>query len=158
MSFKVTDLIGDIIKREGGYTNDLGGRTEYGISERANPEAWADNKVTEEEARQIYTQKYLVGPGFDQIADEHLRSQLVDFGVNSGPSIAIKALQEILGVEVDGVLGPATIGAMKLVEPAWLNNQIMASRLRLFARLVSKRPSQVKFLVGWVNRALEFLL
>ena len=47
----MTDLIDRIIKREGGdkETNDpkdAGGRTKYGISERAHPEVWVDGIVT----------------------------------------------------------------------------------------------------------------
>lgn len=54
------DIVSDIIKREGGFVNnpaDAGGRTDKGISEKSNPAAWADGKVTEEEARAIYQRR-----------------------------------------------------------------------------------------------------
>lgn len=154
-------IITDILKREGGaqITNDPldpGGRTQYGISERSNPEAWKDGKVTEAEARAIYERKYILGPGFDKIKDERLKAQLVDFGVNSGPFIAIKKLQEILGVGADGVLGPVTLS--KVEGALNLSNLLVASRIRMFVDLVIKHPSQLRYLRGWVNRALEFLV
>lgn len=155
------DVIGDIIRREGGFVhdpNDKGGRTQYGISERSNPEAWKDGKVTEAEAREIYERKYLKGPGFDKVKDLQLRSQLVDFGVNSGPMIAIMKLQEILGVSVDGVIGPQTLGALELIHSEDVNTALAISRLKMIARIVQKNPSQLKFLVGWVSRCCEFLV
>lgn len=156
-------IITQIEQKEGGgkVTNDPldpGGRTQWGISERSNPEAWKDGVVTEAEARAIYMQKYLVGPGFDKIVDPNLRAQLVDFGVNSGPMVAIQKLQGILEVTVDGILGPHTIFAANQKEGRWLCNKLVASRVGMICSLVAKSPSQVKFLVGWVNRAFQFLV
>ena len=105
----IKDIIDDVIRREGGEkaTNDEhdgGGRTQFGIAERSNPQAWADGKVTEAEARAIYTAKYIVGPGFDRITDPRLQAQLVDFGVTSGPAVAIQKVQSLVGQEPDGIL------------------------------------------------------
>lgn len=160
MATTTEQIITDIIKREGPATNDpedRGGRTQYGIAEASNPEAWADDKVTEDEAREIYTRKYIRWPKFDKIEDFHLRAQLVDFGVTSGPMIAIMKLQEIVGATVDGVIGPQTLAAVKLQHPESVSTRLVASRIRMICRLVKKNPSDLKYLNGWVNRALEFL-
>ena len=157
----IESIITDILKREGAATNDpldKGGRTTFGISEKANPEAWADGKVTEEEARAIYYRKYVTGPGFDKVQDSHLQAQLIDFGVNSGPQLAIMRLQEIVGVTVDGILGVNTLAKVaETIDTRLLNNRFVASRVKMFGRIVNKNPSQLKFLSGWLNRALEFL-
>lgn len=162
----VDTIIDAIIEREGGdkVTNDPtdgGGRTAYGISETSNPEAWKDGKVSEEEARAIYTLKYVAAPGFNQVKDESLKAQLVDFGVNSGPYIAIRNLQDALGLKADGVIGPETLTALESLQGdalRLLNNALVAARVKMFGRIVAKNPSQLKFLSGWLNRALEFLL
>src|SRR5690242_4845639 len=110
------DIITRVIEREvdpkhpdaiTDYPNDPGGRTQYGISERANPAAWKDGHVTEDEARDIYYQKYVVAPGFHKIPPgyEGVQEQLIDFGVHSGAKMAIRKLQEALSVEIDGILG-----------------------------------------------------
>lgn len=157
-----TDIIDDVIAREGGskVTNnpaDGGGRTQYGISERSNPEAWADGKVTAEEARAIYVKKYVEGPGFDKISDTQLRNQLIDFGVNSGPAVAISKLQAIVGVEVDGILGPETLAAISLLHPDDVCNSLVVARVKMICRIVQKNPNQLQFLLGWCDRALQFL-
>lgn len=155
-------IIDDIITREGGptFTNDptdSGGRTQHGISERAHPKAWLDNQVTLDEARAIYRQRYLDSPGFAQIKDPRLRAQLVDFGVNSGPAVAIQKLQGLLKQDVDGILGPKTLSAANAAEPILLNNKLALERVKMIGRIVNKNPAQAKFLNGWLSRALEFL-
>lgn len=161
---EVDKLISEIIEREGGskMTNDpadKGGRTMYGIAERSNPEAWKDGKVTEQEAREIYLQKYVVNPGFHTIPPSHSKIQalLVDWGVNSGPVIATKHLQKVLGVEDDGVFGPQTLAALVAKDVRLINTELVIARVQMISRIVVKNPSQVKFLNGWLNRALGFL-
>lgn len=157
----IDKIISDVIDAEGGdketnRPNDSGGRTKWGISERSNPEAWADGDVTEEEAREIYLRKYLKSPGFDRIPYIRLQHQLVDFGVLSGPEIAIKKLQEILRVDVDGVIGPQTLGALSDENWKEVNDKLVISRVRMLCRIVQRRPKDLENLVGWVNRAFEF--
>lgn len=154
------NIIDDILKREGPLTNDptdAGGRTEFGISEHSNPAAWADGKVTEEEARVIYQRKYVDFPKFNLISDKQLREQLIDFGVTSGPMVAIQKLQTILHVDVDGVIGTQTLAALTTIHPEDVNNALVAARIKMIGQIVSKNPSQLKFLNGWLNRAVEWL-
>lgn len=156
------DLIDEIIEREGGSkaTNnpkDKGGRTQYGIAEHANPKAWTDGRVTYQEARDIYDAKYFRGPGFDKVTDLKLQAQLVDFGVTSGPSIAISKIQAILKCEQDGVLGPKTLAAINASDPVILSNKLALERVKMIGRIVAKNPSQATFLNGWLTRALDFM-
>ena len=156
----IEEIITDILQREGGFVNnpaDKGGRTDKGISEKHHPEAWADGKVTEAEARAIYLKKYALTPGFDKITDPHLQAQLVDFGVNSGPHMAIMKLQAILGTEQDGILGPKSLAAAGEMDPKYVNNRLMVERIRMIGRIVQRDRSQAAFIVGWLNRATEFL-
>ena len=163
----IDDIIDAVIKAEvgnkpnGGYTNDptdSGGRTQYGIAESSNPQAWADNKVTEGEARAIYRKKYVDGPGFGNVSDSHLQHLLVDYGVNSGPVVAIQALQRSVGAKVDGNLGPKTLVLVNGFDPRKLANLLVAERIRMIGRIVQRNPSQVRFLGGWLDRAISFMV
>ena len=157
-------IIDDVLKREGGsaVTNDpkdSGGRTQYGIAERSNPKAWTDGKVTEEEARDIYVEKYVIGPGYHRISPTHKKTQtlLIDFGVNSGPSIGTKKLQEIVEAEIDGVFGNETLAKMEAWDDRVLCNALAVARMKMICRLVQRRPKDVRFLGGWCERVLSFI-
>ena len=153
-------IIDRIMEREGHATDDPvdhGGRTAFGISERSHPEAWADGKVTEEEARAIYWRLYIHGPGIDQIQDRALQEQLADFGVTSGPSQAIKTLQKVLQIEPDGILGPLTLARIAALDPIFLGNRLAEARSEFYIGIVIRRPDQIKFLKGWVRRAMRFV-
>jgi lysozyme family protein len=166
------DFIDEIIRREGGdkETNDpadSGGRTKFGISERAHPEAWADGDVTRDEARGIYKKTYITAEHFDKIVDETLRHQVVDFGVPSGPNQAAKMLQQLVGVEADGEIGPKTLEAIEnypggklfgveVPGKVLLNLAFRDARTMFYATLAKRRPKDLKFLLGWIKRAQEF--
>lgn len=172
----VSDLIDQIINREtGGAPNgaphndpaDKGGRTQYGISEKANPEAWKDGHVTYGEARSIYQAIYITAQHFDSIKDVNLQHAVVDFGVTSGPDTAAKLLQQILGVAIDGKIGPATLKAIDeypagtlfgvpVPGSVLLNLAFRDARIMFYGTLAKKAPKDLKFLLGWLRRAMEF--
>jgi len=157
----MSDPIDVVLKNEGGFAHDPtdgGGRTQFGISEKSNPSAWADGKVTEAEARAIYETKYVKSPGFDRIKDPQLQTQLIDFAVNSGPAVAIMKLQAILGIPVDGILGPETLDSLSTQDIRSVNNQLVAERIKMIGKIVSRNVAQVRFLNGWLSRALQFLV
>ncbi len=167
MATTTDDIIDRIIFSEtggdpnGGYTNDpedAGGRTIWGISERANPDLWVNGPPTRAQAVERYIQRYVKAPRFDKVLDPHLQAQLVDFGVTSGPKVAIQKLQLALGAKVDGILGPETLSKVNNhPNQAHINNILVAERIKMLGRLVQKRPSDLKFLSGWLNRSLDFL-
>jgi lysozyme family protein len=155
-------IIEQVIDREGrgkvtNRASDPGGLTYEGISQRANPDLFVNGLPTEAQVRQRYLDRYVVGPGFDRVPDLKVRALLVDWGVNSGPMIAIAALQRVVGVPADGVLGPATLEAAAQRPPEELVKKLVAERVKMIGRLVQQRPSQIGDLSGWLNRALEFL-
>lgn len=160
----VEELIEDVITREGGFVdhrNDKGGPTKFGIT-KGTLARWRGRQVTVAdvkgldvgEARDIYMAQYVEQPGFRDIA-EPLRTQLVDFGVHSGPAHAVRALQRVLGLTQDGILGPATRAAIASHGVDRLARELWQARVRFLARLVAIRPTQLDFLDGWLNRCFE---
>lgn len=158
----IKEIIDNVLKAEGGSasTNDPvdgGGRTQFGISERANPEAWLDGKVTEEEAREIYLTRYYTQPGFDKLDDPKLQHFMVDFAVLSGPHLAIQYLQRAIGVPDDGILGPQTLAVVNGCDDRRvLVNRLVVERVKMIGRIVNRAPNQARFLNGWLSRALGF--
>lgn len=139
-----------ILAREGGYVDhpdDKGGPTNHGITQvtladwRKKPVSVEDVKaLTETEARAIYKQNYIVGPGFDHIQDQRLFDLVVDCAVNHGVSRAEAWYASISGLDVTKAF-----------------NKILASRIKFYGQIISKNPNQSVFAAGWLNRVAGFL-
>jgi lysozyme family protein len=81
--------------------------------------------------------------------------QLVDFGVHSGPTQAIRAVQRVVGVTADGVMGPVTRGVLRSCQVNVVARLLWQERVRFLAHLVAVRPINLTFLDGWLNRCFE---
>jgi len=170
----VDEMIGDIIRREGGFVNhpaDKGGPTKYGITIRTL-ENWRRRPVgvddvrrlTKKESSLIYRHNYYAKQNIDKLPIE-LQPVVFDMAVNMGPKQAIKIMQRSLtqiGIEtgVDGIIGPqtlkATAEAASLFGPLVIYIMI-GERIKFYRDIVKRNPSQVVFLKGWENRAMEFI-
>lgn len=161
------EIISRILRREGSeYTNNLndrGGATKYGITQRA----WDDyvskdpahaptrtvDSLTEPMAREFYRSEYM--DKFRWINDPALLDLAVDCAVNHGTMRAIRWLQASVGASVDGVIGPMTMESVNLNADKCYR-EVLRTRFNHYARL-STSPGQIMFLVGWINRACEFI-
>lgn len=148
-------IIAKTLRHEGGYVNDPqdpGGRTKYGISQRAYPNVDIKN-LTKEEAVEIYYQDYWIAPGIFKIEYTPLAAKVFDLGVNSGPKRAIKLLQEVLNtfafnLKTDGQLGPETLKAISGVEKP---EGILALYLQRYERFY-RSLNKPRFIKGWLKR------
>lgn len=165
----VDAILADVIRREGttyvAHPRDRGGPSRYGITQatleqwRGHPVASQDVRaLAREEALAIYRARYVTAPGFLKVThDPGLLGALVDFAVHSGPRTAILALQRVVGVDEDGVIGPATVAATRARPPLDVRWSLLVLRAELLCRLVWRHPGQRVFLRGWLTRVLEQL-
>ena len=160
-------FINKLLRLEGGYVNhpnDKGGCTNKGITLpvfRGVYGAGLDcndlKKLTDEQAGIIYKKNFWDVCGADKIKNSQVAYLLVDYAVNSGCRTAIKAIQRLLNVEVDGVVGSVTIGAINAYsDPFELHSRLMNVRKNHYEKIVENNPSQKVFLKGWMNRLKEF--
>ncbi len=153
--------LSEVLRHEGGYADhpaDPGGATNMGITHKTlarwrNVSPWWDlpkaevQNLTRTEAARIYRAGYWnlcrageLPPGIDLA--------VFDYAVNSGPDRAIRTLQAVLGVVVDGLVGPLTIGAAARANATAVVNAICDKRLG-FLRALSTFPT---FGRGWTSR------
>lgn len=173
----VTQLVDELIAREGGYSNhpsDKGGATNFGITEhiaRAHGYLNDMKDLPRATAEAIYLEQYWLGPKFNMIQPTmpRLAIELFDTGVNMGPQKASKFLQRCLNVLnqrtkiypdllVDGQLGRMTFFALdhlrqqrgvKQAELVLLRcvDSLQAAR---YIELAEINPSQEDFVWGWI--------
>lgn len=158
------EIIDGILEREGEgvppYTDpaDAGGRTSWGIAEKSHPEAWQPGPPTRLEARAIYADAYL--RPFDVLrgsASSALLAVIVDDAVLSGVNTAKMRLQKVARVAVDSVLGPRTIGVVRMMNQDFLIKEYVKDRTVFLVRTAIADPKNLKWLAGWVTRSLSFL-
>lgn len=87
----------------------------------------------------------------DQIANQSIAEILVDWIWASG-KYGITIPQQVLGVKVDGVVGPKTIAAVNAANPADLFGKIRAERIAFINRICVSRPVNNKYKKGWLRR------
>lgn len=162
-----------VLAYEGGYSNhpnDPGGVTLNGIIQRVY-NAWRRKKGLSgkrltpamngsgswnRERDAIYRENYwlpikcpTLEPGVD--------AALYDYGVNSGTRRAAKVLQRMVGVKVDGRVGPITIAAANRRDPEALVKAICAEREAFFRWLAANKKGMNVFLRGWLRRVADVL-
>lgn len=174
-----TKIINEIIKVEGGYVNnpnDLGGQTNYGITEqvqRVNGFKGDMKDLPRELAFQIYSKKYWDINNLDEICSisEKVQEEIQDTGVNMGATIQAKFLQQALNqlnldnkiyqdLVIDGDIGQKSLQALQKYFD-YRGNQAEIVLLRILNALQGARYVEISearkqnkdFLFGWfLNR------
>ena len=162
-------------KFEGGYANnpkDRGGETYKGIARNFFPKwkGWqvidkldkkdvkklnsvlAHDNQMQEWVHRFYQDNFWSQIRGNEIQDQEVANNIYDFAVNSGVSRAIKYMQMVLGVEVDGQFGPVTLGKLNTFGEMTFVNKYKKERLDFLNKIVQNNPSQKTFLAGWTSR------
>lgn len=175
-------LLEVIARWEGGYesyaddagnwvTDPAGNRIDVGTMRGVTPAALAAHRgvepwsltpadmlaVTLEEAAAIGLKHYYQEPRFDLLAWGTATAALLDFGWGAGPGQAAKSLQRrLLGVAVDGIIGPATAHTYgNFVQGLGWPYALAAvhdMRANFYRDVVAAHPEDAQFLQGWLNR------
>lgn len=144
------------IGHEGGYVDhpsDPGGRTKFGISQRAYPSEDIAS-LTLARAKLIYARDYWMAARCHELP-ERLAVELFDAAVNHGIRPAVKWMQAALGVQADGIVGPVTISAAQTAQDvSAVLMRFHGHRLRMMADL-STWPA---FGRGWARRIARNLI
>jgi len=139
-----------------GYVNDpddAGGETKYGVAKNANPDVDISN-LDWEGAKAIYYDHYWLA-GHCDLLNSRVAVLHFDGCVNHGIGRANTFLQKAVGVDADGVIGKITIAAVNADDPFYLCNLICDQRAKFYQDIVNAKPSQAKYLRGWLRRINE---
>ena len=163
----VNKLAPFILKWEGGFVNDpddLGGATNMGVTIGAWKSCGYDKDgdgdidvddlhllTREDVVNRVLKPHYWDRWKADEIKSQSVANILVDWVWASGAH-GIKIPQRLLGVTVDGIVGPKTIAAVNAKNPRELFDMIKIARFDFIEDICRKRPTNNKFKRGWMNR------
>ncbi len=171
-----TDLIDELIAREGGYVAnpaDKGGPTCFGITQavaHAHGYTGAMARLPRVTAVAIYRADYWTAPGLDQVAAVAplVAAELFDTGVNMGVGTAAGFLRRALNalnrggadyrdIPAAGAIDPAALAALKAflhvrgtAAQAVLVKALDALQGERYLALAEQRPADEAFLYGWL--------
>src|SRR5262249_50094421 len=156
--------INTVLRNEGGYVNDpadAGGETNFGISKRSFPDVNI-KALTPLTAADIYRKSFWnTHPQLSRLDSQAVATKTFDLMVNMGSSRGVKILQRAINrvagehgkVQVDGRLGPTTVDRANAVEERLLLAAMREAAADYYRAIVKAKPSQAKFLRGWLRRA-----
>ncbi len=163
----IEKVIDGVLASEGGFVNDpldKGGATNYGITLNVlreykpvfkNASAEDLKQLSPLVARAVYRDKY--SAPFEWLSDDTVYAFMVNAAVQHGVTGASKLLQRAVGVKDDGVVGSATKRVVAQLPSTKLLARLVAERCVFYTSIVSRNPTQMKFLKGWVNRIAKDL-
>lgn len=156
------DILAFVLKEEGGLVNnpaDPGGLTNHGVTQRyyddrkakgTVPAGYPDSVVdlSADQAAQLYITDQWVFIHGDAL-DLPLALLALDCAVNQGAPEAVILLQLAANVPHDGVMGPATLAAIKARAPLAMLKEFAARRAVRYAL------GKDLFELGWMRRLID---
>lgn len=146
-----------VLKMEGGAVaehdpKDPGGTTKFGISQRAYPNLDIEN-LTLDQVKEIYKKDYWQLCCCDQLPRAYALC-VFDTAVNQGPGRAIRLLQIVLNVDVDGAIGSKTISAAFSSTPRQVM-RYLALRIDRYIQTIVSNVSLQTYSLNWTFRVLS---
>lgn len=157
-----------MIRNEGGYVNhtvagDRGGQTYAGIARAFHSDwlGWAlidrnqlDNPELTELVFNFYKKKFWEKINGNEIKNQRIAESIFDFAVNAGVRTAVKLVQLVVDTTPDGIVGINTVNRINQAEEELFVIQYAIAKVTRYTQIVTRDRSQIKFLLGWLNRTL----
>lgn len=154
-----------LLAAEGDYSNDPddpGGETHWGVSKRSYPNLDIRNLTFEDACTKVYFPDFWKIYGLSEINPQKVANNLFLALINMNPPDAIKCLQRALNAIstngsflVDGRLGPQTVRGINNCQQMWLIDRFRIELSLYYLSVVNAHPKELKFLKGWIGRALK---
>ncbi|MEI6755348.1 MAG: glycosyl hydrolase 108 family protein [Paludibacter sp.] len=163
---------------EGGYSNDpddLGKETYKGISRAVHSKwlGWScidkykgktgfpsilDKDIElQKQLELFYLHEFWLPLKADKIQNQINADSIFDFSVNAGITTCVQLAQCIMGgIRADGIFGVQTLAKLNAVDSKHFQAAFTVGKIAYYIYIIKKRPTNKKYLYGWIVRALEY--
>lgn len=163
------------LTHEGGYVkdpNDPGGETYKGVARKiwSKWEGWVivdmlkgqrgfpgnldNNQELQDMISNFYRVNFWDRVKGEEINDQEVANSIFDFAVNAGIRTSSSLAQMVVEANPDGVIGPETLNKINAFNADHFLASFTVSKIARYISIIKKRPSSVKYLYGWVRRAI----
>ena len=154
-------FIGPLLGREGSQfvTNDNGrGCGRYGVTLSSyleyKPDATCEDieALTPACAGEFYSAQFWNRYHIGLLNDQGVADKVADLAVNCGGGTAVRMLQTVIGVPVDGSLGPNTAAMANKADPTELVGALRIAAAEHYQAIAEANPAEAHDLPGWLAR------
>lgn len=111
--------------------------------------------ITPDDVFHVFKKYYWDRYQADFIHNQSIANICVDWVWASGRP-GITRVQQLLQINVDGIVGPQTVASINLANQRQLFEAIKTDRIRFIEDICKRDPSQLVFRKGWLNRINDF--
>lgn len=124
----------------------------YGDLEKASVALYNDDALVEK-VKIFYKKEFWDKMRLDEVDSELKACELFIFGVNVDTAPAVRVLQRLLGVVVDGIMGGQTLKALNNYNEQAFDVDFDRAEIAYYRNLVKAKPEYHIYERGWINRA-----
>ena len=138
---------------------DGGLRTRFGITEKNNPTAARAGffEMSRDDAfayaHDYYRHLYWFPCRLDEISSDEVAASLFSFAVNDGPGEAVKLIQRAADVQVDGIMGAMTLGAINRANATLMAQALRDEQANYYREIAPTHPVVAQDIDGLLKRA-----
>ena len=124
----------------------------YGDLEKASVALYNDDALIEK-VKIFYKKEFWDKMRLDEVDSELKSCELFVFGANVDTVPAVRVLQRLLGVVVDGIMGQKTLKALNDYNEQSFDVDFDRAEIAYYRNLVKAKPEYHIYERGWINRA-----
>ena len=124
----------------------------YGDLEKASVALYNDDALIEK-VKIFYKKEFWDKMRLDEINSYQKQAEIFIFGVNVDTAPAVRVLQRLLGVVVDGIMGAQTLKALNNYNEQAFDVDFDRAEIAYYRNLVKAKPEYHIYERGWINRA-----
>ncbi|WP_107770802.1 putative peptidoglycan-binding domain-containing protein [Campylobacter concisus] len=124
----------------------------YGDLEKASVALYNDDALIEK-VKIFYKKEFWDKMRLGEVDSELKACELFVFGVNVDTVPAVRVLQRLLGVVVDGIMGAQTLKALNNYDERAFDVDFDKAEITYYRNLVKAKPEYHIYERGWINRA-----